>query len=80
MSAQGIVLQEEDTSRLCLRNLNRSLTDTSTEGEEAYQKAESLGNRCYIGLDEVGQIPAPALDPLTGDYRFFDQPVTVQDN
>lgn len=62
--------------RLCLRFDNKSLLDTTTEGDDAYQRAASLGNRCYANYPRLNQsvtiLPAPKGDTLNdADFYFL---------
>ena len=58
--------------RLCLRFDNKSLVSSITEGEDAYDRAAALGNRCFTNQSKgVTILPAPQFDPADGDYDFL---------
>ena len=60
---------------LCLRFDNKSLVSTSTEGQDAYDRAAALGNRCFTNsAKSVTILPAPKADSENGnDYYFLSR-------
>lgn len=62
--------------RLCLRSDNKSLISTSEEGQDAYDRAAALGNRCFTNQARGGVtiLPAPKADSRNGnDYYFLSR-------
>lgn len=57
---------------LCLRFDNKSLVSEADEGEDAYDRAAALGNRCFTNQARgVTILPAPKQDDLNGDDYYF---------
>lgn len=62
--------------QLCLRTDNKSLISTSDEGQDAYDRAAALGNRCFVNRagDGVTILPAPKADTRNDtDYYFLSR-------
>lgn len=61
--------------RLCLRFDNKSLMSNSHEGQDAYDRAAALGNRCFTNRTPgVTILPAPKADELNNnDYYFLSR-------
>ncbi|OEO29624.1 hypothetical protein VW23_024680 [Devosia insulae DS-56] len=62
--------------RLCLRFDNKSLVSTSDEGQDAYDRAAALGNRCFRNQARGGVtiLPPPKADSRNGnDYYFLSR-------
>lgn len=62
--------------RLCLRFDNKSLISTNDEGQDAYDRAASLGNHCYANIARLNQgvtiLPYPRSDTYNdADYYFL---------
>jgi hypothetical protein len=62
--------------RLCLRFDNKSLLDTTTEGEDAFKRAAAIGNRCFANYPRLNQsvtiLPWPKGDTLNdADFYFL---------
>jgi len=62
--------------RLCLRFDNKSLMSSADEGQDAYDRAAALGNRCFSNKASGGVtiLPAPKADSRNGnDYYFLSR-------
>jgi len=62
--------------RLCLRFDNKSLVSNADEGQDAYDRAAALGNRCFTNKARGGVtiLPAPKADSENGnDYYFLSR-------
>jgi hypothetical protein len=72
--AQDLLIQDEP--RLCLRFDNKSLISTADEGQDAYDRAAALGNRCFANFPRLNQsvtiLPAPSASASNNrDYYFL---------
>lgn len=67
-----VMAQEQ---RLCLRFDNKSLITKDDEGQDAYDRAASLGNRCYANIARLNRtviLPFPKSDTYNdADYYFL---------
>lgn len=74
-SAAQSALYPSAQPRLCLRADHRSLLyETSgAEGQDAYDRAAALGNRCFTNLGYAQQtlMPVPQADPLDNRNYYF---------
>ncbi len=65
-----------DQPRLCLRFDNKSLVSSADEGQDAYDRAAALGNRCFANIARLNQgvtiPPFPKSDSFNdADYYFL---------
>ena len=61
---------------LCLRFDNKSLVSSADEGQDAYDRAAALGNRCFANIARLNQgvtiLPFPQSDSFNdADYYFL---------
>jgi hypothetical protein len=61
--------------RLCLRFDNKSLVSEADEGQDAYDRAAALGNRCYANFPRLNRniiLPFPKSDTFNdADFYFL---------
>jgi hypothetical protein len=58
--------------RLCMRFDNKSLISEADEGQDAYDRAASLGNRCFANYPRLNKnIILPFPSPSTLNNRDF---------
>ncbi|MDC9825258.1 hypothetical protein PRN20_16125 [Devosia sp. ZB163] len=61
--------------RLCLRFDNKSLIDRDDEGQDAYDRAAALGNRCFSNIRRLNYgvtiLPFPRSDTLNDRDFYF---------
>lgn len=61
--------------RLCLRFDNKSLITRNDEGQDAYDRAAALGNRCFANFPRLNYgvtiLPFPKSDTLNDRDFFF---------
>lgn len=68
--------RDPNQPRLCLRFDNKSLVSTADEGQDAYDRAAALGNRCFANFPRLNQsvtiLPAPSASAANNaDYYFL---------
>ena len=75
LSVGAMVAPVMAAERLCLRFDNKSLVSTSDEGQDAYDRAAALGNRCFTNSARgVTILPPPKADSRNGnDYYFLSR-------
>ena len=76
LSVGAMVAPVMAQERLCLRFDNKSLITTADEGQDAYDRAAALGNRCYANFPRLNQgvtiLPAPSASTSNNaDYYFL---------
>lgn len=76
LSVGAMVAPVMAAERLCLRFDNKSLVSTADEGQDAYDRAAALGNRCYANIARLNQgvtiLPVPhASSQNNADYYFL---------
>jgi len=76
IGAMAAPVLAQDQPRLCLRFDNKSLLSTADEGQDAYDRAAALGNRCFANFPRLNQsvtiLPAPSASASNNaDYYFL---------
>ena len=75
LSVGAMVAPVMAQERLCLRFDNKSLISTADEGQDAYDRAAALGNRCYSNIARLNRnviLPFPKSDTYNdADYYFL---------
>ena len=74
LSVGAMVAPVMAQERLCLRFDNKSLIAEADEGQDAYDRAAALGNRCYANIARLNQsviLPVPKSDSLNNADFYF---------
>ena len=77
LTVGAIVAPVMAAERLCLRFDNKSLISTADEGQDAYDRAASIGNRCYANYARLNRniiLPFPSANAKNNQDFYFLTP------